>query len=385
MEGKVHRAIVRRVSGALEAADDFGNQSADDLKRMYKTSHLASSLLLSRIVLPGAVAIVVVSLAVYFIFPSHTNPSRSRCQPFDHSSLVAQVAEDPGSMFISPLVYAVGTGAIGATVAQETYDKEGVHAMFRALRSGEGPARSAAIAGACVAFLLMCAGGTDWKSMVQNKERVEDIHCSAKSEPAPTLASLVTNNLSTFVAFSLSCLGNALLVDESFAHGRLRSGTHVTKLLLDVLVLSTALCIRARQKGASMTLLAKYGGLLSSIYTSSLMGGLALSYIRVDKSCLGHFNSAFVPLVMTWTLLADLAPDASLFTDDAGQTIPSDMRLSSETAYLDDAHNVREVGPVAYVFNQRGVIKSTVMVLSFYATIRYFNPLSDVSVRHGSE
>ena len=164
------------------------------------------------------------------------------------------------------------------------------------------------------------------------------------------------------------------MVDDSFEYGRMRSGAHITKLLLDLIVLSAVLCLRARQKRASIKTLACYGTLLMSIFVASLVAGIGLSYSRVDKTQLREFNAAFVPLVLVWTLLTDLAPNASKFTDDAGREIPSSMRLSTETKYYDDDDKEQKVGAFAYVFNQREIIGATVLILCFYGTIRYFYP-----------
>ena len=355
-----HLPVLTRALALAKRAD-----ASQKLRELYVSERLAMPLFLLKIVAGGVVLMLVVISACYAV-PTHARTTqRTVCPPYDQDSLAAHIAESGGSFMIAPLVYAMGTGMLCATLFHESHEGGGVFAMLQELSEG----KRMNVVGAVGGGVLMTLGAIDWNSVATN---VEEMGCdtSKKSADPISLATLLTSDISLLVAIILNFLGDSFMVGECFEYANMRELPQVIKILLDNTILVAALGLRARQKNSSFPTMIAYGGVLASIYVVCIGLGIALDHTTgTARKYIGSFNTGFVPVVLVWTLLSELAPNVFAFTDDSGRIIERDRRVSTNTEYVDDKKRKRRVGAVAHWFNQRETLCAVTTIVVFYLVV----------------
>lgn len=365
----------------------FGAQPFDRSRaiRIFVQNEYAKPAFLVYIVAGGVVSMVACGMLCLAIPARARAGPRSACAPYTANSLVAHVGRAGLSFLASPTAYAIGTGMLGATLFKDARQNEGVFETFKYLRSGKNEDADASYAGKAhvvlggIVFAIVCmgAGATDWNfANPVNPDAAATTGCrddagdsARSSQPtAPTVGALLTSDVSLLVAVVLNFLGDSLMVGECFEYGRLSDGSQIIKILADNAILVVALSMRARQKNADAATLARYLGALSAIYVVFLAIGYAVKHSGIDHDKLKAFCAGFVPVVLVWTLLLELAPNTTVFTDDAGFEIPREMRLSTTMTYTDDVGRSARIQPSQCMwFNQRELVVSLVTVAVFYA------------------
>ena len=269
-----------RLAKALESP-----RAIQELKAFYKEERLALPLFLVKVVLGGVVCMMLAA---------------TLCAHIPETTIVDGRPDNAAYLF-APCVYAAGTAVLGSTLFHETYEQSGVIASIKSMQS-----HSSVVVGAVVAFLLMALGSLDWNDLL--RLRVQE----TKKDGTPTVMELLMSDASLLISVILNFLGDAFMVDECFEYKAMR-GQHrqVTKMLIDNVVLIAVLAMKARQKKATGQTILKFTAIMSLVYTVCVLIGVGMMYIQSEafQVYLRGFNKGFVPLVLLWTLLFELAPN----------------------------------------------------------------------------
>ena len=368
-------------SSAVEQFDKdyvafFGNKPFDKASaiRMFVENEYAVSAFVKYIVIGGVVTMIASGM-LCLTMPAQTRKSpRTACAPHDSDSLVAHLGETGLAFLASPTVYAIGTGMLGATLFKDAKQEEGIFETLKYFKRADDDAyrgKGTIVVGG-VAFALVCmgAGTFDWNFLSPHTSNAEKTVCDDASDAgtsAPTVYELLTSDVSLLVAVILNFFGDSLMVGECFEYGKLSNYSQIIKILADNTILVVALAMRARQRGATPSTLIRYLGVICGIYVSFLAIGYAIKRSGVDYKNLKAFCAGFVPVVLIWTLLLELAPNTLIFTDDAGFEIPREMRLSTGMTYTDEkGQTVSITASQCIWFNQRELIVSLVTMIVFY-------------------
>ena len=294
-------------------------QAIQELKAFYKEERLALPLFFVKIVLGGGVWRMLAA---------------TLCASVPETTIVDGRADNAAYLF-PPCIYAAGTAVLGSTLFHETYEQSGVIASIKSMQT-----YPVVLVGAVFAFVLMALGSLDWNDLL--RLRVQE------TDSTPTVMQLLTSDTSLLISVILNFLGDAFMVDKCFEYKEMRQHRQVVKILVDNIILIAVLAMKARQKKATMPTILKYTAILSLIYTVCVLVGVGMTYIQSEafKVHLQRFNQGFVPLILLWTLLFELAPNVFSFSvRGSGVKSPS-------------------------LYAQRHLIVSTVGVVLFYLVSR---------------
>ena len=305
MEARVHHAIEalkRREDVLPPSCEDrrscklaeilaTSTEPVADLKEFYKRERLAMRLFFFKVVLGGA-ALMMVAANLCARIPTTT---------FVHGRT------DNAAYLLTPLLYAAGTAVLGSTLFHDVYDHSGVVSSIRALAD-----RRVAL-GAAVAFALMVAGSLDWNNLCGFAVRDDAAH--------PSVADLLTSDTSLLVSVVLNFLGDAFMVQQSFEYKQMRETRQIVKILVDNVILVAVLAARAKQRRASARTIFAYSIALCLMYVFCVAVGVGMTYVRSEsfQAGLKHFNKGFVPMVLLWTLLFELAPNVFRFQTEGSE------------------------------------------------------------------
>ena len=355
--------LSKNTSDALQLKEP--KEVVEQLMVNYEEKELAKPMFINKIVIGGVVSMMVIVLLASFVPAQPRQQGRATCRPFDKDSLVAHIAESNCSYLITPLIYAIGTGVLGANLFKDASEEKGVFETIKHITEDKKTRTKATKSGMMAAIILMTLGAIDWNSLFGNTDEVPDPVCKEDADKkVPSVGELLTSDVSLLVAVVLNFLGDSFMVSDAFKYKEKRETGSVIKILLDNGILVAALAIRAKQKNASLGGIAGYGAVLAGIYVLCIGLGMVMNRMKIkniDKFCAG-----FVPVVLIWTLLLELAPSVLIFQDDSGREISGEMKLSTKTKYKNKKGIDTDVGFQAYIFNQREIIVSIVTIAVFY-------------------
>lgn len=292
---------------------------------------------------------------------------------YGSESVVARIGEAKRwagvpTYLIAPVLYAITTAVLGASLMREVRDGKGILDASKALFSPASPLAPTFLGALCGIALMGSLSASFSASETEMRE------CDTEAHVLSTSEQLFKANIKVFAAVALSFLRDGFLL-SSGAHAKPKDAALA---FVPIVILIATLTIFLRQRGATFDAVVKYALLLSTLLLLEvLIANLVLRAFVTSLPALlagQRFLQGLVPTAIVWVLFCDLIPHCSRFYDDEGDQIPNDTTIQADAEYEVDAtsQETKTVPPsVAALFNNRSLISDGVLivVLLFLVTL----------------
>lgn len=367
------QAILDLVAGKEEKTFFDKVTEGEETKQQYGKGSYAWRLFAVNIIGGGLLLMVISALVVEFSVKVESKGYESRKMEcgedgvYGSNSLLAHIGNAPGTVFTPPLLNAFGTGMLGASLFSD-----GANVEFKKLVGEDSKMK---LAGIFVGAMSMLAASFAQGALSPGRF---DSNCDSENQDPTTYGDLLFGDLGLSIAVFLNFLGDGAMVKEALEwksekdKPEMRGLGPVIKILADNTILVLILAMRAKQKMAGSENFVFYMITLGALFALFAGGGLALNKKDMVGDKAKSFFEGMVPVILLWTLILELAPASTFFTDDTGSEIKEEVKLKPGMKYVGENDEEKTVDDnLARIFNMREALMNMVTVGTF-AVFTYF-------------